>query len=226
MDLRKKVHFEYMNTLISFLFLPIMGFAAAGSAMPAQAPHQLAYREFSMENRYADSFVNGVFRDNILLTINYAAGQKIDPSNVDWKKINEPFKYSITLKPGEVFAYHDDILPQYKDKIVKTTNAHFNFTQGFKSDGWLTGDGVCHLASFLYMVAKDAGLEAVAPTRHDFAAIPQVPREYGVSIYDNPGGNASDQAQNLYITNNKEKDVSFVLDYNGKDLKITVEEAI
>ena len=196
--------------------------------LPIEAPkaEQLAVREFSLEKRYADSFVNGVFRDNILLVLKYSSGGKIDARNIDWKKVNEPFVHKLILKPGETFAYHEDVLPKYEGKIAKTTNALFNYDQGFKSDGWLMGDGVCHLASLLYWVAKDAGLDAVAPVRHDFANIPEVPREFGVSIYNNPGKNAGDQAQNLYITNNKDKDVTFVFDYDGKNLKITAEKSI
>ncbi|MEX2007847.1 MAG: VanW family protein [Candidatus Levyibacteriota bacterium] len=215
-----------MNTLISFLFVPIIGFIQP--ALPAQTPDtkQLAVREFSLDRRYDDSFVNGVFKDNILLVLKYSSGEKIDPRNIDWKKVNEPFTQKLTLKPGETFAYHEDVMPKYDGKAIKTTNALFNYAQGFKSDGWLMGDGVCHLASLLYWVAKDAGLDAVAPVRHDFAIIPQVPREFGVSIYNNPGKNAGDQAQNLYITNNKQKNVTFVFDYDGENLKITAEEAI
>ncbi len=214
-----------MNTLLSLLLLPIIGLSQP--AVPA-APdtRQLAVREFSLEKRYTDPFVNSVFKDNILLVLKYSSGEKIDARNINWKKVNEPFVHKLTLKPGETFAYHEDVMPKYDGKEIKTTNALFNYDQGFKSDGWLMGDGVCHLASLLYWVAKDAGLDAVAPVRHDFANIPQIPREFGVSIYNNPGKNAGDQAQNLYITNNKEKDVTFMFDYNGKELKITAEEAI
>lgn len=226
MDLRKKVRFEYMNTLISFLFLPILGFSQP--AFPAQTSDtkQLAVREFSLENRYGNSFVNGVFKDNILLVLKYSAGEKIDPKNIDWKKVNDPFKYTLVLKPGETFAFHNDIAPEYEGKVIKTTNANFNLSQGFKSDGWLAGDGVCHLASLIYWAARDAGLGAVSKVRHDFAEIPEIPREFGVSIYDNPGSNANDQAQNLYVTNDKQRDIAFVFDYDGKDLKITVKEII
>lgn len=215
-----------MNTLISLLFLPIIGLVQP--AFPEQTSYakQIAVREFSLEKRYNNSFVNQVFKDNILLVLKYSAGEKIDPKNIDWKKINEPFKYNLILKPGETFAFHDDVLPKYEGKVTKTTNAHFNFVEGFKSSGWLVGDGVCHLASLIYWAAKDANLDAVSLVRHDFASIPQVPREYGVSIYDYPTKNAGDQIQNLYITNNKEKEVAFVFDYDGKNLKITVEEAI
>lgn len=212
-----------MDTLISLIILPIIGLAQPVEMSDAK---QIAQREFSLEQRYANPFVNGVYKDNILLVLKYSSGEKIDARNIDWKKVNEPFKYISTLKPGETFAYHEDILPKYEGKVTKTTNALFNYDQGFKSSGWLMGDGVCHLASLLYWVAKDAGLDAIAPTRHDFANIPEVPREFGVSIYNNPEKNAGDQAQNLYITNNKEKEVTFVFDYDGKNLKITVEEAI
>ncbi|MEX2013053.1 MAG: VanW family protein [Candidatus Levyibacteriota bacterium] len=215
-----------MNTLISLLFLPLMGFSQPGLPIEAPKAEQLAVKEFSLEKRYADSFVNGVFRDNILLVLKYSSDEKIDARNIDWKKVNEPFVHKLILKPGETFAYHEDVLPKYDRKVTKTTNALFNYAQGFKSSGRMFGDGVCHLASLLYWVAKDAGLDAVAPVRHDFANIPEVPREFGVSIYNNPEKNAGDQAQNLYITNNKGKDVTFVFDYDGKNLKITAEAAI
>ena len=197
-------------------------------SQPAQAEkaEQLAVREFSLDKRYGNSFVNGVFKDNILLVLKYSSGEKIDARNIDWKKVNEPFVHKLTLKPGETFAYHEDVLPEYDGKVTKTTNALFNYDQGFKSSGFLMGDGVCHLASLLYWVAKDAGLDTVAPTRHDFAIIPEVPREFGVSIYNHPEKSAGDQAQNLYITNSKEKDVTFVFDYDGANLKITAQGAI
>ena len=224
MDLRKKVLFKYMNSLISFLFLPIIGFTSIGTAVPVQTANQLAYHEFSLNDRYGNEFVNNVFKDNILLAVDYTVGQKIDPANIDWSKIEKPFKYSIALKPGETFAFHDDVLPQYAGKVAKTTNAHFNFAEGFKSDGWLTGDGVCHLASLLYWTAKDAGLDALAPTRHDFAVIPGISREFGTSIYAYPGKSGSNQAQNLYITNSKDKAISIVFNHDGNKLGIAIEE--
>ena len=193
------------------------------SPVPETKP--LAVRTFSMENRYQDSFVNDVFRDNILLTIDYAVG-KTPTRNVNWAEVVRPFEKKLILKPGETFAFHDDVMPKYAGKAIKTTNAHFGSNEGFKFSGKLWGDGVCHLASFLYWTAKDAGLDTVAPVRHDFAKIPEVPREYGVSIYSTPGTNTSDQAQNLYITNNHDKEIAFVFAYDGKNLKITAEENV
>jgi hypothetical protein len=212
-------------TLFSLIILP---FFPSGS-MPAVVPDvkTLAVHEISLENRYSNSYVNDVFKDNILLAVNYATDNKIDPSNIDWKKIDSQYKGTITLTPGQTFAFHDDVLPQFVGKVDKTTNAHFNSQEGFKSDGYLIGDGVCHLASILYWVAKDAGLDVLAPTRHDFAPVPDVPKEYGVSIYDNLfAKGSSNQLQNLYITNNKDKAVTFEFNYNGKALTVRAEETI
>ena len=113
-------------------------------------------------------------------------------------------------------------MPEYEGKITKTTNAHFNFQEGFKTDGYLYGDGVCHLASLIYWVAKDAGLDAYAPNNHNFAIIPEISKEYGVSIYNHPNNKAKGQRQNLYITNNKEKAVTFKFEYDGVNLKVSV----
>lgn len=206
--------------MISLIFPFIVSFLGIQIPIPKPAPKVLASHEFSMEDRYGNTFVNNVFKDNILLTLDYLKGVKVNSDNVDWKVIEEPFSYSLVLKPGQTFAFHDDVLPQFENKISMTTNSHFNSTEGFKSDGWLVGDGVCHLASLMYWTAKDAGLDALAPTRHDFAPVPEVPREYGTAIYEVPGGGYSNQEQNLYITNNKNKEIVFNFDYNGKELKI------
>lgn len=197
-----------------------------GSTQSANlTPNILGEKNYSLEYRYPDKWVSNVFKDNILLTLAYLRGYE-KTSDINWESVVKPFHYKMTLKPGETFAYHEDVLPQFEGKIAKTTNAHFNSYEGFKSDGWLVGDGVCHLASFINMVAKAAGLEVLSPTRHDFAAIPEVPRDFGVSIYDNPGQSYSDKMQNLYVTNNKNRDIAFVFDYDGKNLRVSVEESL
>lgn len=215
-----------MISILFFLFsLPL--FSSVRTPVVQPNTHTLAERKFSLENRYKDPDVNNVFKDNILLAINYTVGRKVEPKNIDWEKINSPFRESIILEPGETFAFHDDVLPQFDGKVSKTTNAHFNHQEGFKSDGYLVGDGVCHLASFLYLVTKDAGLNTLAPTRHDFASIPDVPREFGVSIYsDNQVNKSSDTLQNLYITNTKAKQIAINFDYDGKTLTISTVEKI
>ena len=173
-------------------------------AVAKKPPVVLAVHRFSLEDRYHNSYVNNIFKDNILLAIRYATNNTS----------------TITLRPGETFAFHDDVLPQYQGKVDKTGNSHFSSNEGYKSDGYLVGDGVCHLASLLYWVAKDAGLNALAPTRHDFAPVPDVPRQYGVSIYDAAGKNMSNELQNLYISNNKNRTIAFLFNYDGKNLTI------
>lgn len=183
---------------------------------------ELAERSFSLNTRYDNSFVNGVFKDNILLTLAYMNGRVSKKEDISWDEVEKPFKYEFSLEPGDGFAFHDQVFPQYKEKIVKTTNAHFNYADGFKSDGYLMGDGVCHLASLIYWAAKDAGLSAVSPVNHDFAAIPEVPKQYGVSIYALPGALESSARQNLYIVNDTDKRVIFVFDYDGSDLTVSL----
>ena len=185
----------------------------------------MASHKMSLENRYENAYVNDVFKDNILLTLRYLEGSVSGADKISWEDVQKPFKYEFSLKPGQIFAFHDTILPEYAGSIVKTTNAHFNYQDGFKNDGYLYGDGVCHLASLIYWVAKDAGLEVVSPVNHNFADVPEVPKEYGVSISFRPNEVYRSALQNLYITNNKEMPISFVFEYDGEDLNIAVKEA-
>lgn len=210
--------------MIQLLFGLLIFASVNTKQLVMQSTTPLAEHEFSLAKRYNDKFVNDVFRDNILLTLAYASGEKINPQKIDWERIEKTPEYKIVLKPGETFAFHDDVLPQYESKATKFTNAHFNAQEGFKSDGYLVGDGVCHLASLLYWVAKDAGLKTLSQVRHDFAPIPEVPKIYSVSIYDYPGKSAGDQAQNLYITNDRTKDVAFEFKVKNDELKITALE--
>lgn len=186
----------------------------------------LASRSFSLENRYGNTFVNDVFRDNILLTVHYMSGTVKGKSDISWEAVVKPFDYKFTLKPGEAFAFHDQLLPEYAKSVVKTTNAHFNSTDGFKSDGWLFGDGVCHLASLIHWAALDAGLTSISLASHDFAKINEVPREYGVSIKYMPGEFGNSARQNLYIVNNQDKPVTFAFINDGTSLEVKVSEAI
>lgn len=184
----------------------------------------LTEANYSLTNRYSNTYVNDVFTDNILLTLAYMGGKVKKGENIAWDNVEKPGTNSLVLKPGESFAFHDTVLPKYKDSVKLTTNAHFNSFEGFKSDGWLVGDGVCHLASFMYAVAKQAGLTAEAPTNHDFAKIPDVPRELSVSIYYMPDNPGSSTLQNLYITNTFSKTIAFVFTHDKSNLNIKVEE--
>lgn len=179
------------------------------------SPTVLAEHRISLENRHETESVNQVFKDNILLTLSYLDSRVKDKSEINWDSIGQPLRTGFTLKPGEKFAFHDKTLADYSKNLVQTTNAHFIGQEGFKSDGYLIGDGVCHLASLLYWVAEDAGLTAYSPSNHDFAPINEVPKEYGVGILSpNPLGN-------LYIVNTLDRPVTFSFDWDGENLTIT-----
>ena len=221
---------QFVNFMVTkLLAMSLFGVASFNPfAQPTQAiaqpqRHVLAKHEFSMDDRYPVQSVSNVFKDNILLTLHYMAGD-VDPKHVSWDTVEKPFTYSFTLKPKETFAFHKDVLDKYKDSVVKTTNADFSSDQGFKSDGYLVGDGVCHFASFINLTAKEAGLDSYAPTNHDFANIPEVSKEYGVAIYDSPDNKSTSEEQNLYVTNTADKPVEFTFTYKDNKLEVTISE--
>lgn len=189
-----------------------------------QNEHILATREISLDSRYSDPWVNNVMKDNILLTLAYLRGDVTSGTNIDWDNIEKPFSFALKVSPGKTFAFQGDVLPEYEGKVIKTTNTHFNSAEGFKSDGYLYGDGVCHLASLLNWVARDAKLDVKNPTNHDFASIPEVPKEYGTSIYYGVGSEQSNALQNLYITNNRAKDVALKFDYYDGKLTFSISD--
>lgn len=203
--------------LIPLSFMPLFG-------LPSAQENVLSQKEISLDNRYEDKFVNNVFKQNILLNLAYLRNSVTSAKDINWDEVVKPFQYQFKLDPNKTFAFHEDAGDKYKDNIAKTTNAHFNFQEGFKTDGYLFGDGVCHLASLLYWAAKEAGLEAEAPTKHDFANIPDVPKEYGVSIYSNPNVKGSSTKQNLYITNNKGRPINFKFEYKEDKIKVSILE--
>jgi hypothetical protein len=178
----------------------------------------LSTHSFSLEDRYDNTFVNDVFKDNILLTLAYMDGAVKGNADISWNKVESPFTYEFTLNPGEEFAFHDGTLPDYSKNVVKTTGVMFNSQEGFKYDGDLVGDGVCHLASLIYWAAKDAGLSAYAPSNHNFAKINDVPEEYGVAIM------APSPLGNLYITDSLDKPINFTFNYDGTNLSVSVTE--
>lgn len=195
------------------------------SVVATPTPKVLAVEEYSLNDRYHNKFVNDVFADNILLTLSYMSGQIKDGQKVDWNTVRQPSEFEFKLQPGKVFAFHDQVMSQYKDSVTQTTNSHFDSTQGFESDHYLVGDGVCHFASFIHVVASQAGLLVNAPTRHDFAAIPDVDRKFGTAIYYVPGDIGSSSRQNLYVTNNSTKPVVFVFNHTtSNSLRITIEQ--
>ena len=208
----------------TFLAMSIFTMSAfSPNADSASQTHVLAKHAFSLADRYSNASVNEVFKDNIWLTLQYLQGS-VPGKNISWNTITKPFIYSFTLEPQQTFAFHPDILPQYKQTLAQTTHADFSEVQGFKSDGYLYGDGVCHLASLINWTAKDAGLTVYAPTKHNFAMIPDIPKKYGVAIYDAPNQLSASEQQNLYITNNQAEPVNFTFDYQNNTLSVTASE--
>jgi len=213
--------------MFTFLLLPYLllglNFWNSVGALPQTQTHELiASREINMNLRYPNSVVNDVFAKNILLAVDYIRNDS-NEDKVSIENASKPFTYTFELKPNETFVFHDKVLAEYKNKnIVKSTYSSFGYEDGYLTSGLLYGDGVCHLASLMKWVASDAGLEVNAPTNHDFRAIPEIPREYGVSIYYDPSDYARSAYQNLYITNNKDTSVYFVFIYDGTVLKTNV----
>jgi len=212
--------------ILSVLLALIVGQPASLALTPMAknipAPEVLASREMSMEYRYHAPSVSKIFKENILLNIAYLDGRVTSAKDINWNEVNKPFHSEFTLKPNQSFAFHDSVLPEYKDKVVVTTKARFNQQDGFKTDGYLYGDGVCQLASLINWAARDADLDVVQFTNHDFAVIPEVPRVYGVAIYLDPGNQSASARKNLYITNNQDKPVTFHFDYQDGKLTISV----
>jgi len=77
----------------------------------------LSRKSFSLNTRYNSEFVNGVFKDNILLTLKYLDGKVKNKSEINWNDIQKPRSYQFTLKPGESFAFHDQILLEVITKL-------------------------------------------------------------------------------------------------------------
>lgn len=205
-----------------------MGNSLIFGGIQAPQPIKLAEHKMSLDNRaMPGSFMNAAMKDNILLTVSYMRGVPISASP-DWTAVRKPFTYTFELKPGETYTFQKDALPEFAPSVVKTTDVHFASSEGYKSDGYLIGDGVCHLASLFYWAAKDAGLMAVAPTNHNFMPIPEIPREYGVAIYSQPGQFSTNENQNLYVKNDGNTPVSFDISYDGKnlDVKVVKDEAL
>ena len=215
-----------MNIVVPILYFIFSQFTIPGIDGNTVQVNKLASEQMSLEIRYNDEFVNSVFKDNILLNMSYLSGKVTKKEDINWDDVRKPSKYSFTLLPDQTFAFHEDVLEKYKNSLTRTTNAHFNFSDGFKSDGYLMGDGVCHLASLMYWAAKNAGLTAYAPTNHNFAVIPEIDKEFGVSIYMMPGSYSANAMQNLYITNNKAKPIIFEFVYENSDLKLSIFEVL
>jgi len=201
------------------------------SAFLVEQKQILVQHELDLASRLPDEYGSQVFADNILLTLHYLKGDegglmvdngKSMSGNINWEKARQPFEASFTLEPGEVFAYHDTILPEFNGLHLKTTNAHYNLREGFKPLAGLPGNGVCHLASLINWVASDAGLEVVAKVNHNFYPVFGVPKENGTSIRWGPNGEYNSRNQNLYIRNNFSFPVTFGFEIKGNLVLLSI----
>ena len=201
-----------LSTLLSASLLlaqpGILNTPVAGVAgQLAEKNHVLASESLDLSQRAPVGSVNEGFKENILIAVDYL------------KKVNGGW---LVLQPGEVFAFHKNILPRFQGEKIITQESGFGVKDGYKVVSGLPGNGVCHLASLMNKTSRQAGLEVVAEVNHNFAQIPGIEREYGTSIYFMPGGGNNSAAQNLYIKNNQSFPVEFVFDLIGNQLQFTV----
>ena len=196
--------------------------ASSEAELHAQAQTVLGSRSMSLNNRYGYDLPENVYKDNILLNLAYISGTVQSKNDINWDNLKQPFSMQFSLEPGQRFAYHKLIDPKYNENIAIAPNTNFGAGDGYKYEGGLYGMGVCHLASLIHWAALDAGLESIAPSNHDFYPIPEVPKEYGVAIYNSPNAPAASMKQNLYIKNNLESKVTFTFEFDGVNLKVSV----
>lgn len=207
-----------LATLVSILVLPV---SKTGdfllSPIPIKREVVLAEQSLDLTIREPNPYANEVFSDNILLALYYLGNDVVLP--VDWQEIRQPFEASFTLQPDEVFAFHENVLPEFNPPAggpAVTMNSRFFIEEGYRAVGGLGGNGVCHLASLINWTASEAGLEVMAKINHNFAPVPGVPKEYGTSI------RSQNQSQNLYLKNNFDYPVEFVFRIENQLVELAV----
>lgn len=186
----------------------------------------LSKQALSLKNRHSNKQINEIFSKNILLNLAYLSGEVSNKNNLNWQNVLRSQEFSIALQPNQVFAYHDHVLPEYGQNLIKTPKTYFHAKDGYLSSGYLFGDGVCHLASLLNWAALSAGIETYVPKSHSIAKIPDIDEEYGVSIYVVETEKESGTKNNLYITNTKSTPIEFKFIYNHEQVIIEVYELI
>lgn len=209
---------------LSFAQAEFPNTVSASLAYEAKQPQiELSSRSMSLDKRYGGVDIpNNVYKDNILLNLAYLNGSVKSKNDINWDELHQPMSMEFTLEPGQRFTYHSIVDEQYSDNIAVTTSTNFGAGDGYKYEGGLYGMGVCHLASLIHWAALDAGVESIAPSNHDFYAIPEIPKQYGVAIYNSPDSPVASAKQNLYIKNTLDSKVTFKFVFDGNNLKITV----
>src|SRR5438874_372194 len=76
----------------------------------------LASHSMSLDDRYPIKSVSDVFKNNILLTLAYMSGTVKNANQVNWDALHQSTSYTMTLQPGEVFAFDDSVLPEFAGK--------------------------------------------------------------------------------------------------------------
>lgn len=178
---------------------------------PTPAPRIiLAQEAMDLSIRNPNENINEGFKQNILVNLGYL--KEVNPRG-------------IVLSPGEMFAFHKNILPEFMEEKIITQNSEFRPQDGYLSVAGLYGNGVCHLASLMNWVATEAGLEVTARVNHDYAPVPGIDRQFGTSIkfYPNIGGTS--ERQNLYIKNTLDYPVRLVLEKKNDWLHFYIEKA-
>ncbi|MCJ7792598.1 MAG: VanW family protein [Candidatus Marinimicrobia bacterium] len=199
---------EQILALVTLFSTTILPASESATTLLSPLPDYLQYQEkqilaeesLDLTSREPNPDANQGYTDNILLALHYLNGEVMLP--VDWEEVRKPFEVSFVLQPGEIFAFHENVLPEFAHPAV-TMNSEFLTTEGYKSVWGLGGNGVCHLASLMNWVANEAGLEVISKANHSFALIPGISQEYGTSI------RSQSSSQNLYIINSLDQPVSF-----------------
>ena len=190
--------------LISTVIAPLtQGVRPLLSPAPEIQEEVLAEHFMDLNTRAAGEYVNDVFKFNILLAV-------------------EKFGHSFTLEPGEGFAFHENMAPEFADLAMKTGFTRYTAKEGYQTVLGLPGNGVCHLATLMNWVASDVGLEVTARVNHNFAPVPEIPREYGTSIRYMADGSRNTQNQNLYIINNFDFPVEFVFETAEDEISLKI----
>lgn len=211
-----------MSNLLTVIFIGNLLLSSPQTRQPAGSPWVSQDQPKVLASQKLDLTILGygqaatdILADNIRLNLHYFKGDAKDAKN-----LREPFTFDFTLEPGEVFAYHDQVLAEFKDATIKTQPSHFSNAEGYKTLT-LPGSGVCYLASLINWAASDAGLKVVALVNHDFETIPGVPRKYGTAIYFD-GPTETSRRQNLYMVNNLEQPVTFNFEVTEEEVVLTI----
>ena len=193
---------------LSLLITPVSTEAGISGQLTSQEI-VLASESLDLSNRYPVLSVSEGFKENILTAVSYF-NQEASASG------------GLILQPGQVFAFHRNIAPEFRQFTIITQPSGFLAKDGYKVVAGLAGNGVCHLASSMNLAAQEAGLEVTAPANHNFAKIPGIDPKYGTSIKFLPNGGANTERQNLYIRNIFDFPVEFRFVLEGENLKFLI----